>query len=140
MSVRGGDGQGRGRKINPMAIMTHDKNTRGPCRPFLLPVHSLLDMSGGRPPIFDADDRQKCLSLFDSGLSRSQVRDKMNEDRCECLIQGGVDVCFNTANQLFEALQQEWLAIPLSLLDTLYYSMDCRMDVVRAKRGYPTHY
>ena len=47
---------------------------------------------------------------------------------------------FNTANQLFEAHQQEWLAIPLSLLDTLCYLMDCRMDVVRAKRGYPIHY
>ena len=47
---------------------------------------------------------------------------------------------FNTKDQLFEALQKNWAEVPPQLLDTLYYSMECRMDVVRAKRGFPTRY
>ena len=47
---------------------------------------------------------------------------------------------FNTKDQLFEALQKIWAEVPPQLLDTVYYSMECRMDIVRAKRGFPTRY
>ena len=89
-------------------------------------------MASGRPCVFDADDRQKCVTLFQSGLTRIQVRDKMNEDRCE--------LCSGYVGDRQNFPGEARLAIPTSLLDTLYYSMDDRMDVVRFKNGYPTHY
>ena len=47
---------------------------------------------------------------------------------------------FSNTKDLFKALQKEWAGVPASLLDTLYSSMDVRMDLVRAKRGFPTRY
>ena len=46
---------------------------------------------------------------------------------------------YSSKDALFAAIQKEWLAVPPELLETLYCSMEARMDVVRAFRGYPSH-
>ena len=47
---------------------------------------------------------------------------------------------YKNTEDLFEALQKEWLAIPPDTLANLYMSMEIRMDLVRSKRGFPTRY